>query len=43
MRANRILEFEKRRIRVAFLRPQQRRQWSFCGFAEGKEARAECR
>jgi hypothetical protein len=30
-------------MRVDFLRPQQRRQWSFCGFAEGKEANAECR
>jgi hypothetical protein len=25
------------------IRPLKRRQWSFCGFAEGKEARAECR
>ena len=25
------------------IRPLKRRQWSFCGFAEGKEANAEWR
>jgi hypothetical protein len=30
-------------MRSGFFRPLKRRQWSFCGFAEGKEANAECR